>query len=300
MALDWKVCESILSQSTCESVRDFSVQWGLYRFFDWVWENKKWLIGGGLSIVLSVIRALPAWLRHSLIGAAVACVLVPVISTVWNHLEANTNGSSASVSPVASIQTSPAAAIAQGGQSPEPNPVTNISPSLVEPSDGWNVKRENSTFSVYFIVAGKDAGVDDFIYGQLIGRQEFTPLSAFGSDLQLQAIALLKELEHRIPEPEPYRTSVGLLADQRVDVSIRHQFRSNRGQLQLEYFQILGQQGTANAQKDILNQVAINSLSASAQHTITQIDRLARETVNRRYAELLLRLSKQPEARPPK
>jgi hypothetical protein len=94
----------VFSHSTCESIRDFTVQWGLYTFTDWIWDHRGWIataLVSGILRLIAMIRRLhiPRDIKLILVTAAVVCVVVPIVGSALNHWESGSRDAGVSTPP---------------------------------------------------------------------------------------------------------------------------------------------------------------------------------------------------------
>jgi hypothetical protein len=180
------------------------------------------------------------------------------------------------------------ALVTKGNQLIQPMPVqtppdtheTLVSGKLAR---GWTLHKRPNGFSVTFLMNTDE--LDDAVRTaidladkQLIGTQHDS------------ADKFFNDMKRYVPPPKLAETPVGVVGRQ---VVIEHIVRLwEKDPVDLKWNYELSRDGTTIGPKTpVSKQVAINGLSSENQTFINELDVLVRQTVNRRYAEAMLKIS---------
>lgn len=148
---------------------------------------------------------------------------------------------------------------------------------------GWTLTERGNSFSIYLII--DTSQLNPALRGAI------APDLALPTDRVAKINALWSDILNRVSAPEPARTEYGIIRGQQEFVEhLSHQFRQREN---VEWtYEITKNGSSITPQPQTFKEIAINRLPSADEKTIAELDELTVQTVNRRYIDAMLKISK--------
>jgi hypothetical protein len=119
-----------------------------------------------------------------------------------------------------------------------------------------------------------------------IDRADLTPTS----DQSAEICSLWSEIRSKVPAPEPVRTEYGIVEGQEFVEHASHQF-AEADHVEWTY-EVMKNGSGITPHPQVFRKIPLTDLSADSRGTIGELDTLTVRTVNRRYIEAMVKISK--------
>jgi hypothetical protein len=168
-----------------------------------------------------------------------------------------------------------------------PTPSTDVHEQLVGGTlvQGWTLHKHGEALTLYCIIA------TDQLTPVVKGTIEQSDFD-IGPELSTKANALWAEIRRNVPPPKLVETEYGTVTGQEVVEHVTHQFGSIHAATVQWTYEILRNGTGITPEPQVFKDIDIGKLSQNSRDTIEELDNLAVRTVNRRYIDTLVRLSK--------
>ncbi len=214
-----------------------------------------------------------AW-RACFVSATALLVVGYFATKIWPHSE------------------QPAAASTQPSQVPPSIPPSNVPTDGTDAhqqlasgklAQGWTLHKRGNVFSIYLIMNTDQLNAPMIT---AIDQADLAPTA----DQSARISTLWSDIRLRVPQPEPVRTEYGIVEGQEFVEHATHYIQEPNAVTWT--YEVMKNGSGITPHPQVFRKISLADLSSDGRKTISELDALAVHTVNRRYIEAMVRISK--------
>jgi hypothetical protein len=149
---------------------------------------------------------------------------------------------------------------------------------------GWTLHRRGGAWTISLIMDNDQLGA---ALTSAIDRGDLN----LDGEPAAKSRALWSEIRLEVPAPKPAETEYGIVKDQEFVEHITHYFGREQDGLQWTY-EIMQNGSGITPKPQVSRTISMGDLSSGSQETVSEMDKLAIRTVNRRYIDAMVKISK--------